>query len=193
MRSEVTTRWRKGPILTRDFLRHFCYPSGARGGEEMDPRGRRLRRERGSTLLETAVACAVLLAMVFGVFEMSLALYTYHYISDAAREGSRYAIVRGSNSCTNTPNIDNCNATPAQIQTYVQNLGYPGINSTHVNTSWLSASTTQPTTWSACATPCKAPGNLVKVNVTYAFPLAIPFWRAVSLNLSSTSQMVISQ
>jgi Flp pilus assembly protein TadG len=151
--------------------------------------------EIGSIIVEVALASIVLLCMLFGIMEISLALYSYDYISDAAREGSRYAMVRGSTSCTNTPNLTNCQVTAAQIQTYVQNLGYPGINSanTTVATTWLSASATQPTTWTACANVCNAPGNQVQVNVVYAFPLTIPFVSARTLSLTSTSRMVISQ
>jgi Flp pilus assembly protein TadG len=144
-----------------------------------------------------ALSSIILLTMLFGILEMSLALYSYHYISEAAREGSRYAIVRGSTSCQNTPNLTNCGATAAQIQTYVMTLGFPGINSTQymtVTTTWLNASATQPTTWSTCTSgTCNAPGNAVKVTVYYAFPLKIPFLPATTLNMSSTSQMVISQ
>ena len=85
-------------------------------------------REDGSALVEIGLACTILMLMMFGIFQLSMGLYTYHFLSDMARRGTRYAIVRGSASCTNTPNLTNCGATPAQIQTYVQNLGYPGIN-----------------------------------------------------------------
>jgi len=33
--------------------------------------------------------------MIFGIVEVSIGLYTYHYLSDAARDGSRWAMVRG--------------------------------------------------------------------------------------------------
>ena len=160
----------------------------------------RLRRltcgEEGSSLVETALACTVFLAMLTGVFQMSLAFYTFHYVSDAAREGSRYAAVRGSTSCTNTPNLSNCNATSDQIQTYVRGLGYPGITASKltVATTWLTASSTQPTTWSSCSTgTCNVPGGQVKVVAAYSFPLSVPFVPRLSLSVSSTSKMVISQ
>jgi Flp pilus assembly protein TadG len=146
-----------------------------------------------------ALVCLFLiLPMIFGLFAMSLALYTYHYISEAAREGSRYAMVRGSTSCANTPGLTNCGATPTQIQTYVQNLGYPGINAANmtVTTTWSTPSASPPTTWSLCGvTPaCAAPRSLVTVTVAYAFPLSIPLYGSTrTLNMSSTSQMVVSQ
>lgn len=154
------------------------------------------RDEDGASLVEMAISCTVLFAMLFGICQMSLGLYVYHFTSEAAREASRYAIVRGSTSCTNTPSLANCNATAAEIASFVQGLTYPGITASNisVNTSWNSASSSTPTTWSACSTgTCNAPGNMVKVVVSYPLKFSIPFATTLSLNLSSASQMVISQ
>jgi len=154
------------------------------------------RGDEGASIVETAVASSVFLAMLIGVFQMMLALYTFHFISDAAREATRYAIVRGSTSCVNTPALPNCNATADQIQSYVRGLSYPGIvpSKLTVTTTWLTASTTYPTSWSVCtAGTCNAPGNQVMVVATYAFPLNVPFVPKATFNLSSTSEMVISQ
>jgi Flp pilus assembly protein TadG len=147
------------------------------------------RGEQGAALVEMALAAAVLLTVLFGMMEISLALYTYHFVSEAAREGTRYAIVRGS-SCTGFSAA--CPASPADIQSYVQNLGFPGIDPTAM---------TVDTVWSAypaggACTPlasCNNPGNMVNVTVNYQFPLAIPFIPASTLAMSSSSQMVISQ
>lgn len=144
----------------------------------------------GNATVEFAISASVLLMLVFGIIEMSYALYAYNYVSDAARVATRYAVVRGS-GCTGMPD---CGITGAELQTYVQGIAYPGIKSGSltVSTTWLSASLSQPTTWTACGGQCDAPGNAVEIQVTYAFPLFLPFWRSTSLSLSSTSQMVIS-
>ena len=152
--------------------------------------------EEGASLVETAFACTIFLAMLIGTFQMLLASYTFHFVSDAAREATRYAIVRGSTSCTNTPSLSNCNASADQIKAYVRGLNYPGITPSKltVTTTWLTASTTKPTTWSDCTSgACNAPGNQVKVVVTYQFPFSVPFVPRSTLSLTSTSQMVISQ
>lgn len=157
---------------------------------------RGLRGEEGLSMVETAISCTVLFALLFGICQMSLAIYVYYVTSDAARQATRYAIVRGSTSCTNTPNLSNCDATAANIQSYVQGLGFPGIKSSQVgvSTSWYSSSSSTPTTWSACGTGiCNAPGNLVKITVSYPMTFQIPFSKNIALNLTSTSQMVISQ
>ena len=80
----------------------------------------------------------------------------------------------------------NCPVTAAQLQTYVQGLGYPGIIANNLNVA---------ATWSGANSPSNAPGNAVSVTVTYTYPLNIPFWRQSGsiLHLSNTSQMTISQ
>ena len=80
---------------------------------------------------------------------------------------------------------------------------YPGINAAAnmtVTTTWLTGTTdgssgTTLTTWAACGTTasCRAPGNLVSVTVTYAFPLMIPFVPEETINVTSSSQMVVQQ
>lgn len=160
-----------------------------------------LRVEEGSGAVEMALSCTVLVAMLMGMFEMTLGIYAGHYTSDAARQATRYAMVRGSNSCANTPNLSNCGATAAEIQTWVRSLSYPGIvtSSVTVTTTWYTASTTEPThgnttTWTKCTTgTCNIPGNLVKIAVNYPLTFSIPFSKSISLNLTSTSQVVIAQ
>ena len=153
--------------------------------------------QRGAAIVEFALASVALLGMIMGMYVMFLAVYTNHCASESAREGSRYAMVRGSTSCTNTPSLTNCNATAAEVQSYVEGLGFPGMNTANgmtVTVSWLTVSTTQPATWSPCSSgTCNTPGNLVKVQVQYAFPLSLPFFSSNTLNLSSTSQMAIAQ
>lgn len=153
--------------------------------------------ECGSAILETALSMIVLLTFLFGIMETCLMLYTNHFISEAAREGTRYAIVRGSTAgtlnCT-APGPPTCVAQggndTGDIATYVKGLGFPGIDSSRmtVNSSWSSY-----VNGSTCSALCNSPGNLVTVTVTYNFPLSIPFVPAQTFNLTSTSAMVISQ
>lgn len=155
-----------------------------------------LRSEEGSVLVETAVSCTLLIAVVLGCMETCLALYTYHYTAQAARMATRYAMVRGSTSCSSTPNLANCNATTSEITSYVQGLGFPGIQSSNVQvaTTWCASNGTTPASWATCSSSASnAPGNLVKVVVSYPHTFAIPFTSSLALNVSSTSQAVISQ
>jgi Flp pilus assembly protein TadG len=151
-------------------------------------RGPGLLGERGSSMVEFALGASLLFMVVFGIIAMSLALYSYNVVSEAAREGTRYAIVRGMKCHFSTA----CPASGTDIQNYVQSLGFPGINPSNL---------TAITAWSAypvgtlCApsASCKNPGNQVKVTVSYQFPLVIPFVPSQTLSMSSTAEMVISQ
>jgi Flp pilus assembly protein TadG len=167
---------------------------------ELLPHEQRLSRRRGeegSALVEMALASAVFFALVFGIVQISFAFYIFNFVSDAAREATRWAIVRGSASCTNTPNLSACNATSTDIQNFVQQLNLPGSHASNlaVQVNWLQVGTTTKgaTTWTQCPSACTNPGNAVQVQVSYPFRLAIPFWQSPALSLSSTSQMVISQ
>lgn len=146
------------------------------------------RGEQGAAVVEMALSMIVLLTLIFGLLEICLALYTFHYVSDAAREGSRYAIVHGS---TCTVSGVSCTMNSTGIQTYVRNLGYPGIQSSNmtVTTTWSA----YPAGGTCYALGCNGPGDLATVQAQYAFTLTIPFVPRQSLNLTSTSSMVISQ
>ncbi|MBD0371394.1 MAG: pilus assembly protein [Pyrinomonadaceae bacterium] len=50
------------------------------------------RPERGTTLLEFAIAATVFLTVMFGVVEFGRCLWTHNALSDAARRGARYAV-----------------------------------------------------------------------------------------------------
>jgi Flp pilus assembly protein TadG len=162
---------------------------------------RRIVNDAGAAVLEIAISSAILFAMFFGVFEIALASYTSNYVSDMAREGARYAIVRGSTSCANTPNLSNCGASPSTIAAYVTGLPYPGINPANLTvtvtylTGTSSTSTgSMVTTWATCNSDiCNIPGNMVNVSVSYAFGLSVPFVPKKIINLNSASQMVIQQ
>ncbi len=155
------------------------------------PQRRLMQSEHGASLIETAVSLTLLMLMIFGVINVSLATYTFHAISEAAREGTRYAIVRGS-SCTGFTSA--CPAAKADVQTYVRGLGIAGITTTS-----LIVTTTWPTTGATCtpspAPTCNNPGNLVKVVVSYPFTLTVPLavTHSYALTMTSTSQMVIAR
>jgi Flp pilus assembly protein TadG len=183
-------------ILSRG-LRIWLRPTlaSSRGNSEIQD-GRGVRSDEGSAVVEMALVSSVLFAMLFGIFEISMALYAYDYLTDAAREGSRWAIVRGSQCSTNTPTLDHCGATSADIQTYVQGLGFPFAKSLTAAATWCNATVNSSGVTSWATPPCSgtnAPGNEVSVVVTIQFPLAIPFIPTKTLSMSSTSSMVVSQ
>jgi Flp pilus assembly protein TadG len=153
---------------------------------------RTLRAQAGSSIVEFAMVSSILFSLVFGLLAICMALYTYNVVAEIAREATRYAIVRGSACSIKT--FSNCNIDQSGLQTHVQGIGgsFPGItpSSLTVTASAISATGTICT---PTLKPCNKPGNPVKVTVTYAFPLVIPFVPRRTLTMSSTSQMTISQ
>ncbi|HEV3090500.1 MAG TPA: TadE/TadG family type IV pilus assembly protein [Candidatus Cybelea sp.] len=133
--------------------------------------------QRGSSLPETVIVMGVLLAMMFGIIDFGRALYTYSFVAQAARQGARWMIVRGS-SCTV---LDHCNAASSDLQTYVQGLS---IGATKASSITATAS------WGTCTT--HAPGCTVTVTVSYPFTFMLPYLPSTGITMSSSSTMVIS-
>jgi hypothetical protein len=165
--------------------------------------------------VEVAVSLAVYLAMLLGVIELLLAMYAYNFVSDAAREATRFAVIRGANSCVPNPSFPNCNLGPLSVTSatdpslnpvlqYIDTLRYPGLSPDRLSAdvSWWVAhqNASGHTSWTtqcrravdAKGNACNAEGNAVRVVVTYSFPLRLPWMRESLLKVSSTSQMVIN-
>lgn len=165
----------------------------------------RAHGEEGSSLVEMALSCLILIPVLFGMLQLSFALYCYHYAAAASREATRFAIVRGS-GCTENLSAAYCSPTDAgtngatanDIQQYVKNLGYPYSASAITSVQWcVNGGTygTTPSTWTSCSTTQtnNAPGNQVQVKVTYSYPLVIPYLKSRTLNVGSVSSMTIVQ
>ena len=160
-------------------------------------------REQGASLVEMAFSCLILIPILFGIIQLSIGLYCYHFAANAAREATRWAIVRGS-TCNGIFGAGYCSPTSANatgainsdIAQYVKTLGYPYSGSVTTTTKWCTNSGTTPATWGVCSTTQSGnnvPGNQVQVSVSYAFPLIIPFVPHNTINLASVSSMTIVQ
>ena len=128
---------------------------------------------------------------LIGLMKICLAIYTYHFVSEVAREGTRYAIVRGT-SCNSTYITTACPASTGDISTYVKGLAYPGISSSAMTVTTSYA--TFPVGKVCTPSPnCNNPTDMVTIQVQYAFPLSIPFLANKTYTMTSTSAMIISQ
>jgi Flp pilus assembly protein TadG len=162
-----------------------------------------LRCVRGSQLIEFSFSILLLLAMVFGIMDFSRAMYSYHFVSYAAQEGTRYAIVRGADwktSCSTSapPNFAltfKCNAASSDVQNYIKSFASPGINPSNitVTTSWPGTTPDCTSSCSACTT-VNSQGCLVKVKVNYRFSFITSILPgSSSLNFAGTSEKVIQK
>lgn len=127
----------------------------------------RLRHERGAELIEFAFSALVFFMLLFGITEFGRAIWHRNVISEVAREGARWAAVRGSTS--DTP------ASASDVSTYVASRAY-GIPVT-VTTTW------NPTD--------KSPGSTVTIVVSRSFSVLTRFLPFSTLALRSTAQAVV--
>ncbi|MGH7780066.1 MAG: TadE family protein [Candidatus Binataceae bacterium] len=125
----------------------------------------------GQAATEFAIVGAVLLTLLLGMIEFSGAMYAYDFVSYAAGETARYAMVRGSTS-----------TSPAQLsdlQSYAQGLASGlALSKLAVSAAW---------------TPNNKPGSLVKVTVQYNFQFAGGLLPSATFPFTDTVQMRIAR
>lgn len=126
------------------------------------------RNERGSTLVEFALVLLIAMTILLGIMEFGRAVWIYGTIAHAAREGTRFAIVRGAESAAP--------ADTAAVRAYVQARAGFGT-ATQVTTSWQ---------------PDNKPGSVVQVMAQYNYQPVLPLVPSGGINLRSTSRMVIA-
>jgi len=145
---------------------------------------------QGSTLTEFAFILPVMCMCLFGVIDFGRALYSYHFVSDAAREASRWASVRGK-TCTDY--VDACPAKNSDVSDYVMSIVPSGIDTKRgalsVSTDWVRPAGVV----NSCTKFKNEPGCAVQVTVTYNFRFIFPFLPASILRMHSTSEMIISK
>ncbi len=153
-----------------------------------------VRQERGDSMAEFALSVVVLLTAIFGIMDCSRALFVYHFVSYAAQEGTRYAIVHGSEfsgtSCATTSSYS-CDATGANITSFVKGLAPPGVGTVSVTPTWPGKQPNGSTT--GCSTTASVDGCLVKVKVSVTFNFVLSYLPASSMTFTSTSQGVVQQ
>jgi Flp pilus assembly protein TadG len=136
---------------------------------------------RGQTYVEFLMVVLPTLLIIFGVISFAMTIYTYSFLSNAARDAVRYAIVHGAKSTSP--------ATSDVIQTFVRNEAQ-GLSQSSITVSSCWNPQAPP---NQCPGPTgnNTPGKVVSVKVSYTFHPLYPF-AAVTLPLSSSAQMLIS-
>jgi len=174
-------------------------------------------KQRGTTLVEFAFVIITFMTFLFGIIGFGHALYTYHFLNNAAKDATRWAAVNGSNcglpplgdnSCNGTAPMNNGPASATDLDTYVRSHVPTGINGAvgsnaastplAVNVAWTAPSGSPP----ICTTVANSPGCTVSVTVSYAFNFILPLLpttttvtapcTAAGLCLSSRSRLVIA-
>jgi hypothetical protein len=148
-----------------------------------------MRRQRGSTIVEQAITLPVMVLLMFGVIDMSRALYAYHYVSYIAREASRWASVR-------TTGVNGPKVGQGEVGNFVADVSGMGLDKNQFKTTvqWLAPPNATPLCPGGVADDPsnEKPGCIVQVNVDYNFKFVVPFMPA-GFKMSSESQMIITQ
>lgn len=173
-------------------------------------------KQRGATLVEYAFVLMLFLGLLFGISGFGHALFVYHALDHLAKEGTRYASVRGS-TCDVTPTGQpSCTAsnsasgiagptTKADVQTFVKSLTPQSIDPTKLTINVCGvASPTAVCPASSLDGPenCTAavgtlpitpnyPGCTVEVQVQYPYTFIFPLVHTGTVAMSSTSDMII--
>ena len=120
---------------------------------------------RGATIVEFALASTLFLTVTFGTIEFGRMILDYNVVSNAAREGVRYAAVRGSRSGRA--------ASATDVAAYVASKSGGRLSPSNVTVTW-------PTD--------NAPGSVVQVQVRYGFTPIVTLLRRTAVNLSTTTE-----
>src|SRR5690242_11950321 len=123
----------------------------------------RRRRERGTALLEFSLAVVTILLVLFGIIDLGRAAFAYDWVSDSARQATRWAMVRGA-QCSGLSG--GCPATKNDITNYVKSLA-TGIDPSQVtvDSQCIGATVSDP----PCATGTATTPAYIRVTVHYNF------------------------
>ena len=122
-------------------------------------------------MVEFALVAPLLFLMLFGVLEGGWLLFHNHQVSNAAREGARFAVVNGSMSGTLADNDAVRNAIEERVS-----LSNPGSLQVVLDPD----------------DPAMEPGSTLTVEVDYTHQTLVGFvFPNASMNLSSSSTMMV--
>jgi Flp pilus assembly protein TadG len=138
--------------------------------------------EEGSMLIEFSLSMWTLFLVTFLIFEFCMTVYTYSVLSNAAREGIRYAIVHGTDSTSCSGPSTGCGDTGGSNVTAVVN-GFAAI-SFHD----LSRMTVTPTWPDGTSTP----SSRVVVTISYAYVpyLTLPGFDSPHMQVTAEGRIV---
>ena len=131
-----------------------------------------VRSQAGQALVEFSLAVIVLMVLVIGVVEAGRAVWNYNTLSNAVREGSRYAIVHGGAAADPAGPTPNNAQVELQVEQFASGLDTGDLT---VTSTWLDGNNNK--------------GSRVRVSATYDFDtifsslLGIP---AVTMTSTST-------
>jgi Flp pilus assembly protein TadG len=150
-----------------------------------DRRTQCLPRPRGQALVEFVIVAPIFFLILFAIIDFGRYVYYVQILNNAAREGTRYAIVHGAESLSPTgpPDDPSGAAVISVVRSYA--IGVIGIGD-------ASVLTITPTWGTPPATPDNDRETKVTVEVTYAFRSVIPLVPLPTITVKGVSTLVIN-
>lgn len=142
--------------------------------------------QRGSAMIEFTLVGIPMIFVLISTFEVSRAMWNYHTLAYAIREGTRYAVVHGS-GCSSDPE-NSCQVSVGQVAQRIQNAGI-GLDASQLNLTFVSSGTPITCTLTACLgdqtvwpqAPQNTPGSTLAINGKLPFQSALAlFWPGAS-------------
>ena len=109
------------------------------------------RGERGQSLVELAISMTVIMMLLVGAVDFSIAYFTFAALEDAAQEGALYGSINPNDTSGIITRVRTASTDPVD-------LADQAAVDVQVSVS---------------GTPCE--GNAIEVNVLYDYPISMPF------------------
>ena len=164
----------------------------------MSARVGRRHRSRGQALPEFALVAPMFFLLLFGIIEAGRFIYYYEILSNATREGARYAIVNGAGSdevsCPTgpaAPSSTPCDIDGGDVETKVRQsaIGVLGPSITVQRCWWYVAGSCDFATYGPGD---NARGANVTVAASYTYRSLIPIVPLPNITVSAESSLVIN-
>jgi Flp pilus assembly protein TadG len=135
----------------------------------------RLRtRQKGQAALEFALVVVFLVVLLVSILEMTLFIYTYAALNNAAKEGVRYAVVHGSSSASPSAPGSTTNVV-STVQSYAA-ASLHTLSSSNVSVDYTGGNT---------------PGSTVEVTVNYPYrPIFGMRWASLTISAHSAGRIM---
>ncbi|MFL5687133.1 MAG: TadE/TadG family type IV pilus assembly protein [Chloroflexota bacterium] len=142
----------------------------------------RRRRSRAQALVEFALVVPWFFLLLFGIIEAGRFIFYYETLSNATREGARYAIVNGANTlgCPSGPPAPGSSACDTSGANVVARVRQAGIG--------LPNAITATPTWS----PDNGRGSTVNVVAQMTYHVLVPLVPLPDITVKAESTLVIN-
>jgi Flp pilus assembly protein TadG len=118
--------------------------------------------ERGQSLVELALSLTVILLLLSGAVDFSIAYFSFSAMQDAAQEGALYGSINPGDMNGIVTRVRNASTNPVEL-----------ANESLVDVEVALAGD------SCVGAACACEGNEVRVNVIYDYPISMPFIGAI--------------